>query len=632
MIFVDRRVWFLQANPAQYDIDSALSAVDRIWWRVPQHTSEIGVGDIAVVWRSGRVAGIVGLGRVCSDPGQHLSDSSERSFVLAEEEAAVDVTRVLVRVKPVPFVSKEQVRAIVEMERHQIIVAPMGTVFPVSEVEWAALRPLLPEPPEMVADTGTVLPAAFAWSQRSKGVLPMPGGYNGYLVSLRKVCSLVAEERPTPPELAGRLETVLGVKPTAARLRESFLRKIGIVTAHEGICSLGPWTEKWTASNDNRIIVALLHGRCQFIGELLAAAQHPSTNEGLLAVANDRYGMGWDTQTQIGNRRGWLQSAGMLADAGDGKIQLSESGRLFLTEIALYDPPEAPAPNSVTDNLPGDPSTRMRPRPDPGAVDAIVDGIKDSATDSSHPDRFEQATRDAFTFLGFQAEWLGGSGRTDVLLDAPLGAADTYRVVVDCKTSASGSVTDQQVDWETLTEHKAKHDADYILLVAPNPSGSRLLTRAAKNAVAVISADQLSGLCRQHAKTPLGLDDYRSLFVNGGPTSTEAVDERAEEIGRLVRLAAALCGAIRDKATDFGRLSARDLFLLLSGQAIADGTTEEELQTLLDALASPLLGVLHGSTTSGYRVTTSAQVAKRRIEILGHQLSTTDNDQVSPWG
>jgi hypothetical protein len=215
------------------------------------------------------------------------------------------------------------------------------------------------------------------------------------------------------------------------------------------------------------------------------------------------------------------------------------------------------------------------------------------------PTGFEQATRDAFAFLGFQAEWLGGSGRTDVLLDAPLGAADTYRVVVDCKTSASGSVTDQQVDWETLTEHRAKHDADYILLVAPNPSGSRLLTRAAKNAVAVISADQLSGLCRQHAKTPLGLDDYRSLFVNGGTTSTEAVDERAEEIGRLVRLAAALCGAIRDKATDFGRLSARDLFLLLSGQAVAEGTTEEELQTLLDALASPLLGVLHGSTTSG---------------------------------
>lgn len=188
MIFVDGRVWFLQANPAQYDIDSALRALDRIWWRVPQHTSEIGTGDIAVLWRSGRVAGIVGIGRVCSDPGQHQSDSAERSFILAEEEAAADVTRVLVRVKPVPFVSKEQVRAIVEMERHQIIVAPMGTVFPASAVEWVALGSLLPDPPELAADTGTALPAVFAWSQRSKGVLPMPGGYNGYLVSLRKVC------------------------------------------------------------------------------------------------------------------------------------------------------------------------------------------------------------------------------------------------------------------------------------------------------------------------------------------------------------------------------------------------------------------------------------------------------------
>jgi len=49
MIFVAGRVWFFQANPAQYDIDAALAVVDRIWWRVPQHTGEIQVGDIAVL-------------------------------------------------------------------------------------------------------------------------------------------------------------------------------------------------------------------------------------------------------------------------------------------------------------------------------------------------------------------------------------------------------------------------------------------------------------------------------------------------------------------------------------------------------------------------------------------------------
>jgi hypothetical protein len=110
----------------------------------------------------------------------------------------------------------------------------------------------------------------------------------------------------------------------------------------------------------------------------------------------------------------------------------------------------------------------------------------------------------------------------------------------------------------------------------------------------------------------------------GGSLDMQAVDERAEEVKRLVTLAAATCDAIRSRSTVFGRLSARDLFLILSDQAVAEGTTEDELQALLDTLASPLLGVLQGSKDDGYRVTTSAEVGRRRIEIVAQQLSTLE--------
>jgi predicted RNA-binding protein with PUA-like domain len=619
------RVWFLQSNPKHYDIDAALNTLDRIWWRVPQYTNEIHSGDVAVLWRSGKEAGIVGIGRIVSEPQRHQPHATEEPFVLADEEGAGDATRALIRVQAVPFIAKEKLRAITEFQQHQIVVAPMGTVFPVSDTEWTALSKFLPQPPEVMEEAGGALPAAFAWSQRAKGVLQMPGGYDGYLVSLRKVCSLVADERPTPLELAGRLETVLDVKPTAARLRESFLRKVGLISVQSGVCSLGRWTEKWLSSGDDRIIAALLHGRCQFIGELLDAARSPQTSDELLAVANDLYGMGWDTQTQIVNRRGWLQSAGMLTDMGDGRVRLSEEGRLLLSQLTLHDPAGEPPLIAVVEPPAVEPPVELSPPPDSLTVEKIVDTIKSSASDSGHPDRFEQAVRDAFAFLGFQAEWLGGSGKTDVLLDAALGATDSYRVVVDCKTSASGSVGENQVDWVTLAEHKTKHDASYILLVAPNPSGRRLFERAHQYHVTVMSADQLGGLCRQHAKTPLGLDDYRSVFVMGGSLDMQAVDERAEEVKRLVTLAAAMCDAIRSRSTVFGRLSARDLFLILSDQAVAEGTTEDELQALLDTLASPLLGVLQGSKDDGYRVTTSAEVGRRRIETVAQQLSTSES-------
>jgi predicted RNA-binding protein with PUA-like domain len=618
------RVWFFQSNPKYYDVDAALASVDRIWWRVPQYTGEIRSGDVVALWRSGKNAGIVGLGRVVAEPQLRAMDPAEKSFVLADEEAADNVTRALVRVTAVPFVTKERVRAVAKLQHHQVVVAPMGTVFPVSTDEWAALSPLLPAPPGPVAAEKSALPPVFAWPQRAKGVLPMPGGYGGYLRSLRKVCSVVAEERPTPGELAARLETVLNVKPTAARLRESFLRKIGLISVQGGICRLGPWTDKWLDCNDDRTVIALLHGRCQFIGELLDAATRPVTNEQLLAVANDRYDMGWDTQTQVANRRGWLQSARMLADTGDGKVQVTDAGRALVAELTLHDPGAGPVVGTVAEPPAAEPQIALSP-PAAVTVDSIADAIKSSATDSAHPDRFERAVRDAFAFLGFQAEWLGGSGRTDVLLDATLGATESYRVVVDCKTSGSGSVTDQQVDWVTLAEHKKKHDADQIALAAPNPSGKRLLERAKQYNVAIISADQLAGLCRQHAKTPLGLDDYRSLFAHGGSLDTGVVDERAEEVRRLITLAAAICEAIRRQSILFGRLSARDLLLILAGQPVAEGTTEEELQALLDTLANPLLAVLHGSKIDGYRVTTSAEVAQRRIEAVAQQILVSNS-------
>ena len=624
MSFAETRAWFFQSNPAHYDIDAALSVLDSIWWRVPQYTNEIHTGDVAVLWRSGKKAGIVGIGRVIADPQQHPADTAEKPFVLTDEEGVQDTTRALIRLQAVPFIAKDQVRAIAALRQHQIVIAPMGTAFPISSGEWAALEELLPHPPEAVEGAGSALPPGFAWSQRAKGVLQMPGGYSGYLASVRKVCALVADERPTPVELASRLEKVLEVKATGARLRESFLRKIGLISVRGGTCSLGPWTEKWLASGDDRIIIALLHGRCQFIGELLDAARSPRTTDELLAVANDRYGMGWDTQTQIVNRRGWLQSAGMLTDLGDGKVKLSEQGQHLLSEISPYDPASGPEVIKVVETPATDDSAQLPPLPTSLTVDKIVSAIKNSANDSSHPDRFELAARDAFAFLGFQAERLGGSGQTDVLLDAALGQSDSYRVVVDCKTSASGSVSDHQVDWVTLSEHKIKHDANHILLVAPNPSGNRLVTRASQYGVTVMSADQLAGLCRQHGKTPLGLDDYRSLFTNGGSLEMQAVGERAEEVKRIVTLAAAVCEAIRERSAVFGRLSARDLFLILSDKSVAEGTTEDELQALLDTLASPLLAVLNGSKNDGYRVTTSTEVAQRRIEIVGQQLSTSE--------
>ena len=89
-------------------------------------------------------------------------------------------------------------------------------------------------------------------------------------------------------------------------------------------------------------------------------------------------------------------------------------------------------------------------------------------------------------------------------------------IAVDAKTTASGSLGDNQVDWETLKEHRKNHGAKYSLLVAPDPTGKRLMDRARKSSVGVLSAEQLAYLCRGHARAPLSLVDYEQLFAIPG--------------------------------------------------------------------------------------------------------------------
>src|SRR5205823_8382340 len=89
-------------------------------------------------------------------------------------------------------------------------------------------------------------------------------------------------------------------------------------------------------------------------------------------------------------------------------------------------------------------STMESPLPKPAArpaIAALIDRLREASTDSSDSDRFEKETTEAFRQLGYRATWLGGAGKTDVLLEADLGRDHSYRVVIDCKTTGRGSVS-----------------------------------------------------------------------------------------------------------------------------------------------------------------------------------------------
>ena len=477
----------------------------------------------------------------------------------------------------------------------------------------------------------SVLPVHVPWEKRLKSIETMPGGVTNYLESLRWTAQQVREEPIAPEALAARIMNQYAIGGENARLVVAFLKRIGFLRVDSDGCSLAEVMQSWLRDGDTALLMVMLHHKVRLIGEMLEAVGDPMKISELLRWANDRYRTGWKSTMPIDTRVAWLRSAGLMR-RDNLHLYRTDAGSAFLDLVVVEPPldgaddphqtavPARPTPSRKelrrADSLPDPESTKQS-----GPVDELVDWIVSASTDSGNPTEFELAVRGAFGFLGFDAEHLGGSGLTDVLLTARLGRDASYRVAVDAKTSGSGTLTDGQVDWITLGEHRENHAADFSMVIGPNPSGRRLITRAEEQAVAVLSAEELADLCSSHAAQPLALAVYKSLFESGGRADLSGVKHRSNEANRVVALAKRLLNAIGDEAEHLGPRTARDLLGRLYRDAGAPAATESQVRDLLASLASPLVGAIQGDPESGYAPSCSPTVTAERLRILGEVLA-----------
>ena len=475
--------------------------------------------------------------------------------------------------------------------------------------------------------------AHIPWENRASGVQPMTGGNDRFLESLRRVAENLQEIPPKKTEIISRVAGRLSVSEKSAAAKISFLQKIKFLRFDSGMWILTDLMKSWVLDGDPIPLMVQLHRRIQFIGEMLEALNRPMKVEDLRLWACEQYLMNWQTNTQIDNRRGWLQSAGLMARHLDGRLYRTDQGTGFLelvvVEAPFKTPPSTPPSGIAQPAASGTEASQQDEAPtaqgqiqSSGPVAEFVDRLLSASTDTANPTEVEVMVRDAFGSLGFDAEHLGGSGKTDVLVDARLGSGISYRVAIDAKTTASASLPDHQVDWLTLRDHRRKHDADYSMIVGPNPSARRLLERAQDEGVAVLSVEALAGLCRSHAAQPLGLADYKSMFERGGNANLSHIEERWTGAGRRAALARRLLDAIREDAMQFGPVIARDLHRVLGRDEGTIVATESEIQGLLDTLASPLVGAIHGDSANGYVLACSPAVTAARLRILGDVLAS----------
>jgi Restriction endonuclease len=606
------RAWFLQANPELYDIDGALAHLSTILWRVPQYSGEIRTGDIVAIWRAGVDAGVVAVGRVDGPPRVRPRPDEERAFVRSDAEER-ETTRVPIRVLPSPLASKASIAALLEFADHQILMAPRGTVFPMTDIQWATLRPLLAPPPDRSEDQPTPVawPEPFGWEQRRRSVYPLPGGYSEYLNSLEAILTHVSSVRPDRPDFGNWMRDIFATSGKASDLIRDFLTRISLVREAEGFLGLTTEAQTWLTNKDPGFLVALLHSRVRFIGEMLGALTQPATAEAIRIEANASYGMTWGTRAQVDRRRGWLQSAGMVTVDDQGRVVLTETGVLVLGRLRLAPPRvlEEEARESERDvSVEAPPPARI------DDLDELLSRFRLAASNTADPSEFERVTAEIFRFLGFAAEHLGRAGRTDVLVVAPLGPTDGYRVAVDCKTTSHEAVSDPQIDWLTLREHRAQHQADYSAVVGPAFRASRVEQRARAEGVALLDVETLAGACTQHREIPLGLHVYRRLFDPAEDAAAESVASIAEEEARWLALVSDIVRVITKLQTNEGPVVARDIYWNLDREA-DPWVTVEDIEAVVATLASPAIGLLH-ETQRGYVTLGSQETCARRLRRL----------------
>jgi hypothetical protein len=141
-------VWLFQGNPKIYDILNALSDSEignTIHWTVNQNKNRIRKGHIALIWMSGKEAGIYALGRIETDP-LIVDEPEEEKKHWLESDTMADRLRVRITIlrrlinKPV---LRTELKNIQGLSNLSILKQPIGTNFPVKDSEWEIIAGLI---------------------------------------------------------------------------------------------------------------------------------------------------------------------------------------------------------------------------------------------------------------------------------------------------------------------------------------------------------------------------------------------------------------------------------------------------------------------------------------------------------
>lgn len=353
--------------------------------------------------------------------------------------------------------------------------------------------------------------------------------------------------------------------------------------------------KKWLKSYSSLDLVYCLHVNVLFIFEILQELKKESlTVKELAVIAKVSYGLETENSNEIRKRLNIMQEALLIQEKGISRFSITQRGKNVLEKVIVQEMVKQEK-NNITqiDN-------KDYYRTD---LEEQLRELRLAAKDSNNYARFEKVITSIFSNLGFYAEQLGGAGKTDVLIHSSSIPKHSYTVALDAKTSYTGFVTENHINFETLKEHKMKHSADYIVVVGNSFSSKRLINRAKSNDIGLIDINVIEEIVKEHQNVPLRADAYREVFSQSGIVNANCLEEyqrEAKKSGMLLQSVMECLVFESDDPVTKGMLREKDIYRTLRHQAIFDSPPSiEEISEMLQFLSSPLIGCV-GHTKEGY--------------------------------
>jgi len=442
------------------------------------------------------------------------------------------------------------------------------------------------------------------------------GYFPGSATSFHNTVSDYLQLMNNPTEMStivGYSEKTFGIKESSTRSFISNLVNLDLIERKTKVLyQTSELGKRFPTPNPELDFACCIHNKYAFVFELLLELKEtPMTTKQLAVIAKVSYGFTIESSGEIHKRLNILKNAKLIRDVEKNSFSLTHRGEKFLELLHLNS-----SHKKVIENKKTIISDEIEVRN--SKVDDVLSRIWLTSRDSSNPDYFEEALKDAFNLLGFKANWLGGSGKTDILLQAPTSPKYAYSVAIDAKTTYSGGITEGQVNFDTLNDHRKKHNADFSVIVGRSFEGARLIERAKKHGVALIDVENLETLIKWHLEVPLKFDSYKKIFIQHGIVDLNVINEDRRRIIREGYLLQSILKCLADESSDpitEGILQPREIYhLLKSDEKFTILPTLEEIDSMLQLLSSPLIGCV-GKTKEGYFALGSLTDAAKKFEF-----------------